>query len=189
MDYFEHKKIHNVISIALLLLILFQSTGYLVIFKVQQQQIRREIKSRIKAGVSEDELVLLKFPTYWREVETFQCQFIKDHEFRYNGTMYDIVRQVTRGDSTWYYCLTDEKETFLFAQLDELVKRDMNNNTERNQQRENLLRLLHTFFCNQPEDPLFISVWEDYKLPRYIFNLNTWYNTPQTPPPQSVSLT
>jgi len=161
-----------------------QPPGYLLIFKIQQYQIRKEIKQRIKAGVPENELVLLKIPRALEEKPNPVFQRIHEREFRYEGKMYDIVRREIHGDTTWYYCVSDEKETVLFANLDELVNRETSQNPQRRQQSEELQRLLNTFFVVQYNRPSLVSSPGEGGLIDYRFVIQTWINTPPVPPPK-----
>lgn len=174
----------SLISISLLQLMLFQSAGYLLIFKVQQTQIRREIKQRIKAGVSETELVLLKIPRTLEENPNNVFRRIHAREFRYHGNMYDIVRSEQHGDVTWYYCLSDEKETRLFANLDEYVNRDMHHNPEQQKQTERLEHLLRTLFFNKSTNLKLTHFTEEIEPVTYLFRIKTWVSSPSTPPPE-----
>src|SRR5512145_2319928 len=97
-------------SISLLFVLIFQGAGHFFVFKIQQHEIRREMKRRIKAGVPETELVLFKILDQ-KPDPAFQR--VDAHEFRFDGKMYDIVRRESHGDTTWYYCLSDELETQL----------------------------------------------------------------------------
>jgi len=172
----------NVIAIALLLFTLFHAAGYLFVFEIQKYEIRREIKQQIKAGVPEAELVLLKISG---ESSTLPFQRIDEHEFRYGGNMYDIVREEARGDTIWYYCLADEKETQLFADLDELVKRDMNQNTARHQKIEKLLHLLGPCFFSSRDEAPWVDSAEEVELTTDWFGLKIWIDPPPTPPPKA----
>lgn len=168
----------------LLLLMFFQPAGYLLIFKIQQYQIRKEMKHRIKNGVPEEELTLLKIPQALEEGFNPVFQRIHEREFRYEGKMYDIVRREIYGDTTWYFCVSDEKETVLFANLDELVNREANQNPRRKQQSEDIQRLLNTFFIVQQNRSYLVSSPGESGLINYRFVLETWISTPPVPPPK-----
>lgn len=172
------------VSWFLLLIMLFQPLGYLAIFKVQQYQVRREIKQRIKAGVPEHELVLLKIPRALEEQPNSSFQRIHSREFRYHGMMYDIVRQESHGDATWYYCILDAKESGLFANLDELVKRETAKNSRHKQQTERFYQLLNVLFIVQRVPPQPPGSERERELANYRFRLQTWTSTPPTPPPK-----
>ena len=168
----------------LLFLMLFQQAGYLVIFKARQYQIRKEIKHRIKAGVPENELILLKIPQALEKSRNPVFQRIHAREFRYDGKMYDIVRSQVNGDTTWYYCIADVQETRLFANLEELVNQNMHQNPEQKQQNEKLLRLLGAFYYNQSSSPYFVHFADEINAAGYRFSVKTWAGSPLNPPPE-----
>jgi len=159
---------------------LLQAAGYLFVFKLQQHEIRQEIKQQIKAGVPEGELVLFKLANGARVTWS-----IPEREFRSNGAMYDVARKEIHGDTTWYYCLSDEKETQLFAHLDEAVQRDMNQNPARQQQLERVLQSLGSLYFNHHQDFLFLDSAEEIKFPANGFSLKIWIAPPPTPPPEA----
>ena len=169
-------------AIALLFLMLLQAAGYIVVFEIQKHGIRREIKQQIKAGVPEAELVLLKF-CEGKSEPAFQR--VDEHEFRYGGKMYDIVRQENHGDTTWYYCLADEKETQLFAHLEELVKRGMRQNPEQQQRLERLLSIFGLLFFSPGDGAIWGETIEEMAVSNDCFELKTWITSPPTPPPEA----
>jgi len=172
------------VAISLLFFMLLQAGGYFFVFKIQQHEIRQEIKQQIKAGMPEDELVLLKIPNALAH-ESRSFWSIPEREFRSNGVMYDVVRQEGHGDTTWYYCLADEKETRLFANLDEAVKRDMNQNPARQQKLERILQLLGPLYFSHPQDFPFLESAQEVKLAADCFGLKIWIDPPPTPPPEA----
>lgn len=106
------------IAILFLALILFQLTGFLIVFKIKQNAIRKEIKLLIKNGVPENELFTIEFNS------SNQMDFDWKHskEFAYKGNMYDIVRTDTINQSTYlFYCVNDFQEKQLFANLDQII--------------------------------------------------------------------
>lgn len=109
-------------SLSILLLLAFGISiiGFFPLFKILQYQTRREIKLQIKQGIPENELHKIVFaanekPEWVREGK----------EFRYKNQMYDIVRKEKSNGSTIYYCVNDTEETQLFANLDVIVKKQM----------------------------------------------------------------
>jgi hypothetical protein len=150
---------------------------------MQQYQIRKEIKHRIKDGIPEEDLILLKLPTYLSHRTNSGFQWIHNREFRYQGKMYDVVRRMMYGDTIWYYCLADEKETQLFVHLDELVKQELDKNSERKQQIEKILVLLNSLFFLSFNDSPLIQPEREFDLIHYVFKPKTWIVEPPTPPP------
>jgi hypothetical protein len=169
-------------SLFLLFLMLFQTAGTLFVFRIQQHKIRREIKQQIKAGVPEAELVLFKSHE-GKPNPAFQR--VEKHEFRYAGKMFDIVRQESHGDTTWYYCLADEKETQLFANLDELVKQDMSGNSQHRKHVDELLHLLGVLYFTHSHEEYFICSNSQKTATFFFFSLKTWDFPPTTPPPEA----
>jgi hypothetical protein len=174
----------SVVAIALFLSMLFQAAGHFFVFKILQHETRRQIKQQIKAGVPKAELVLLEIPKDLEEKNNAVFQRIHERELRYNGCMYDIVRQENHGDTTWYSCLSDEKETQLFANLDELVKQDMAGNPQHRRQADELLRLLSVLYFNQKTEAFLIFLNAQKATPFFPFSLKTWDFSPATPPPE-----
>ncbi len=174
----------RIVALSLLFFMPFQTAGYLFVFKLQQHEIRQEIKQQIKAGIPEGELVLFKIPkTLASKTRSFWS--IPEGELHYNGKRYDVVRQETHGDTIWYYCLADEKETRLFANLDEAVKHDMNQNPARQQKRERILQLFGPLFFSHDQDFPFLEPAEQAKLAADCFGLKIWIDPPPTPPPEA----
>jgi hypothetical protein len=171
----------SLVATILLLFMLLQAAGYLLVFEIQKHAIRREIKQQIKAGVPEAELVLLKF-VEGKSYPAFQR--VHAREFRYQGKMYDVVRQESRGDTTWYYCIADEKETQLFANLEELVERDLGQNPGRQERIERLLSFFSLLFFHSHEEVAFAEARKALALRYESFGLKTWLDTPPTPPPE-----
>lgn len=103
----------------LLAVLVFDFAGVLVLFKVQQVSIRREIKRQIKRGLREDELHVITVTAENKHELTWE----EENEFEYRGNMYDVVRQETLNGSTKYFCINDRQEETLFANLEDLSRR------------------------------------------------------------------
>lgn len=173
-------------TISLLSFLLPQSLGTLILFKLQQHSIRQEIKQRITAGVPEEELVLLKIPKALERTDDAVFQRMHDSEFRYCGQMYDIVRAEAHGDTTWYYCISDDQETELFACLDAMIEREMSQDPERRHEHHELQRLLHALFlARAAASPFSQLATEQVNLGCSEFHISTWRPTPPSPPPQA----
>lgn len=113
---------------AILLLLSFSCgfSGVLVLFRLQQIRIRREVKSRIERGIPDSALqVILLHPANAAEFEWQGAD-----EFGYRGDRFDIVRKEVLSDtSTLYYCVNDRQESRLLASLHVLVKNKSDRNT------------------------------------------------------------
>jgi hypothetical protein len=175
------------IAVLLLVLMAVQIAGPMFAFSLLQNQIRREVRQRIKAGVSESDLVHLAIPKSLEKTPNERFQRIHSKEFRFDGRMYDIVRQEARGDTTYYACIYDHAETDLFAGLHRMMRDEMQNNPDRRQQQQDIRRMIDAQYLNSsgvhvPACPGQSSV-EAPPYPHPASHLPT----PPKPPPEPVS--
>lgn len=161
----------------------FNIGGIFIVFKYQQYHVRKEIKKQIKQGVPEDELtVIIKTAE-----NSDQFVWVKPgKEFRYKGTMFDIVRQTTgnNGDIT-YHCINDTQETTLFVNLDKQVKKNMDARNNGNDPVNNLFQSL--YFSPEPQQTIFASqgkIREEFH--HYYFSLSSALLKVSGPPPKIV---
>lgn len=103
----------NATALFLLFIFTLNLGGTYVIFKIQQHQIRREIKQEIKRGISEKDLTSITVSS-----ENENELIWKDHEeFSYKGMMYDIVHvEILNKTTKIYHCISDIQENNLIAQ-------------------------------------------------------------------------
>lgn len=175
--------IRIVASFLLVLMLLQPGAGWLI-FKTQQYQIRQEIKHRIRTGLPDTALVLLKIPQAWEDGPQQVFQRIHEREFRFQGKMYDIVRREMHGDTTWYYCVSDEKETELFANLEEMINHECRQNPQRKQQLEKLQQLINLVFILAASQPCRLDPGNGSRPASYQFATQTWTQSPPVPPPE-----
>jgi len=57
---------------------------------------------------------------------------LDEKEFRYNGSMYDIVREEVKEDSVYFYCILDKKETLLELLFTEHLAKQTRENSPQN---------------------------------------------------------
>jgi hypothetical protein len=80
------------------------------------------MKRRIKTSVPEQQLHSI---TVSAENDPSIKWVREGHEFRYKGSMYDIVTMESNNDSITYHCINDLEETLLFAELEQKVQQRM----------------------------------------------------------------
>ncbi len=56
----------------------------------------------------------------------------KGKEFWLNGNIYDVVKKQETADSITFHCINDRQEKSLFANLEELINRQMNSDAQSN---------------------------------------------------------
>ena len=149
------------VSILLLVTFAFDFAGVIILFHVQQFRIRREIKSQIKRGLSEDQLQIISLTPQL----SADMIWIKDHEFALHGEMFDIVHSDTCADgSIEFYCINDKQEKILFAQLDDLVRKSTQNEDPAGRTASELFQLF-SFYMVPPSVELSIP----FRLPAGIY--------------------
>lgn len=134
------KLLANILIVSLLL---FQSAGMGLIYSLQLGAARHEVKQRLKHGVPEEDRVLLKIPLSLEQTENDVFHRVHAGEFRYKGEMYDILKSESHGDTTWYVCIHDVKESGIFKQLDEQVKLFVSTNPGQQHQRALAFSFFH----------------------------------------------
>ncbi len=108
---------------------------------------KREIKWRMIDGLDKEEFVLLKFTK--KETQT-KLRWEHSREFEYNGQMYDIVDTEIKGDSIFYRCWWDHKETQLNKKLDKLVVQAFGKDPQKRNKQEQLFSFFKSFFSPEP---------------------------------------
>lgn len=155
----------------------------LLMFEIEQLEIREEAWERIELGVPETELAVFKI-VRGAPVDP-AMQWYDRHEFRYHGEMYDVVRVAQQADTTLLYCLADEKESELLAKRDVFEKQQAQPSHRPRKQQRNLQRFLSTFYSVINATPRLHFVTETAQSHLYLFRLKTWTSAPSTPPPKA----
>jgi hypothetical protein len=96
----------------ILVLVLFNSMGYYFLFELNKINARREIQSIIQQHPAKMTILTIVDVENDREFHR-----IDRKEFRYKGTMFDIVREIKTGNTTVFICLHDTRESNLVAGL------------------------------------------------------------------------
>ena len=87
-----------------------------MVWHVHRQALRRAVKTRLKALLPAEELTTFVFAA-----DELADVRVDRHEIRYQGHMYDIVRETPLGSRIEVACIADEEEDRLFAQLPTLI--------------------------------------------------------------------
>ncbi len=126
------------------------TVGEYVVVKAVQWDVRRDVKRRIKAGIPKEELVMLQFS---KRQPPSNIVWMHAREFRYEGNMYDVVNQEDIGDSIRYYCILDERDTWLYANIEQQIRQELTGNPQRQRQQTELLQQIPKFFW-LPANPI-----------------------------------
>jgi hypothetical protein len=106
-------------ALVLLLLPILPFSAAFTSLKWEKASLRRAVKERMMKTEDESSFVHLAFAN---EEMAEQLEWEHSREFEYRGEMYDVVRQETRNDSTFFTLWWDTDETELNRKLARLIE-------------------------------------------------------------------
>jgi len=92
----------------LILLLVFNTAGYIVVYRQLHKYFKQVGFKETKKHFTKEELTPILL-----EEASAHFEWVKPHEIRYHGSMYDIVFREKQGDSVILYCISDERENLL----------------------------------------------------------------------------
>lgn len=146
---------NTMLLVLLAALLLFHAELPLLIFKSFEYKYKKEIKQLIKSGVPEKDLVSFGFHISVINTGANDFRWIKKNEFRYKDEMYDIVKTEYRGDSVYYKCIHDLKESKLFSNFDRYLIDLLKSDSSKKNEFLSLFNYLNTFYL--PVQPISIN--------------------------------
>lgn len=167
----------------LLCLFLFNTMGYFFVFRINQSFIRSEVKGIIKAGCLKANYTLLKISNPKSNPDFKKTE--KD-EFLYLGRMYDIVREWTKDDTTYFYCINDKQEEQLIAGFQSIQK--FVPGTGSSDKAKHTLAILYHVITIALLNELTVPVQKqpvDFKFCEYTYQPHSSCQTPISPPPKA----
>lgn len=115
----------KLIAIVLLLCISVQIWGYHLYFTFQRAFVKSEVKAMLRN--KPDEASTTKFAFNTGNKEDRQLMWEDEHEFRYNGEMYDVIEKRTVDGVLQIRCISDKAETALVQHYKGLLNDDFSN--------------------------------------------------------------
>ncbi len=112
----------------------------------QISMVQKEVKELMIPGMEKDELVVLKFT---REKAQKELDWKHSKEFEYKGEMYDVVEKEIKGDTIYYHCWWDHRETELNEQLDILVAKILGNNPQKQNSRDRIVEFYKNLYFSK----------------------------------------
>lgn len=147
-----------------------------------QRQIRKEIKGRIKQQVPEDELVTI----VQTKENAGEFSWIHSKEFRYKGTMYDIVSLEKVSETRFiYHCVTDHQETLLFKNLGKYVNNTMNANPANSKANTLLSSFFNSLYPPEISSQMHLLESEEINWACYTTEYNSPFLKLSSPPPKA----
>ena len=111
---------------------------------VKRVNLRKEVKHRMMAGIPKERLSLI--------ISTPETAHLLDwehsKEFEYEDEMYDVVYVESKGDSTYYWCWEDHKESELNKELTILFHKSLDQSSDEDSNNTFSLTLLKTLFSS-----------------------------------------
>ncbi|MBN8703754.1 MAG: hypothetical protein J0M08_11870 [Bacteroidetes bacterium] len=145
-----------------------------------RNQIKHEIKQKIKKSIPDDELTTFTLS----KVEYENLEWIEKKEFRLNGNMYDVVKKTIHINGTIIlHVINDKKEKELFVNLEKQIQQNDKNSAAG----KNLQKLFKLFSCiDAPISELAILVRDNSILlsERYQACLLSFSREVPSPPPK-----
>jgi hypothetical protein len=108
----------KLVTILMLTLLLYNAVGYYFVFQYQHQKAEEEFQEYLSSSIiSDDDLTIFKVPVEEYAAKQTNGFDRVEGDFEQNGKFYEIVKQRLENDTIFIYCLNNEKEEALYAQL------------------------------------------------------------------------
>lgn len=149
----------------------------------QKYEIKGEVRKMISNGIEEEELVLLKFT---KEESETKLKWEHAREFSYKQKMYDIVESQIVGDSVFYLCWKDQKETNVNNNLKMIANKFFNCKSQQDQKKDQINNFYKSLYCQQNiiKDNTLTEL-QINKLSAYFLLIQTQAFSPPSPPPKA----
>lgn len=170
-------------SLAILItaLLLFNSSGYILLYVSSLHFVKKYILKALDNNEYDKEIFLLTLSKKDIAEGKISFKWFHSREFRYNGDMYDIKKNLSDEDSLRVYCYFDEKENLL-EQLFHKFAKSEGDKSKQKHTNINLLSFIGLFFYS--EEISFSESAGDYIIFLKI-SANEQFNSEiPTPPPQ-----
>lgn len=116
----------RLISILLVMMLIFNSAGYVLVFYQLKKYFKKEAFSKLEKYINPADLTTIVVSKYQYENEDENFYFVEPHEIKYFGKMYDIARTEFTADSIRIYALNDENEDNLHELFAQFFSRTLN---------------------------------------------------------------
>ncbi|CAN5570908.1 hypothetical protein BH10BAC1_BH10BAC1_07590 [soil metagenome] len=168
---------------SLLAIFIFNTVGYYFVFKLNQSCIKQEVKTHLKHNLSDDKLtIIIVLKSDLKKVEWLE----DGKEMRYDNNLYDVVKKTESESSVTFYCIDDDQETQLFADLDNHIQTYITNNSQKDTHSKKLIdHLIKLYFIQLPVLKFNKTENEmDYSI--CLLNYQSKYFQIDSPPPEYI---
>lgn len=145
------------------------------------------MRSRLRSDPDQFELAVFDFELKDGEPAASSFEWEEDgDEFRYNGSIYDVVEKKITGNKLWIRCIDDKKEAEIIKKIEGLQKNEQGNKSSGSVPMQQLLSLLLFNEDNRSEPVTLVSAL--HHIDHYIESFNLIIIDIQSPPPRKVLL-
>lgn len=115
----------KIIPYTFLIIFLYNTMGYYVVYKILSYDLKREFQSEMKASLKEKDCTIITLSK--TEIDNYLVD--DKQELYFNDCYYDIVKIKEQDDLLIVYCLDDQKEDSLFEMYCNHIKNDYSGNS------------------------------------------------------------
>lgn len=174
----------------MLVLLVYNFLGYYVVFYFEHRDVREEFAEYINLRqYQEQDLKLFKVPISVYLEKTSSDFSRVEGDFEYNGRFYEVVKQSIQNDTLYTYCLNNEKEEQLLAQLyDHIANNGLDTKNSKSGKSNPLKNLLKEYIQKNYSNMAAVLVGSinTQNNTQYFFNLPYIYLSIPNPPPELV---
>ena len=169
----------KLIVIFLSVCFLLNITGYHIIFYLQQEGIKTEMREAIRMQTySEDETDFVFSVNDKQSMK--QLDWEGDDEFSFNGEMYDVIEKKTENGKLIIRSIADKQETALLKK----AKDHWNQNEKSNKVADELFQLLQSLFHSPKAEELVLIKPSENRISFISLPLPSQVKKIPTPPPR-----
>jgi hypothetical protein len=106
----------KIFAVFVLLILLFNSMGYYFLFELNKYQVQKSIQHHPER--KSPAFCILRIP---EPENNPSFSRIDKKEIRFQGKMYDIIKEVRNNNTTLFYCIRDTREDNLLAAMKRLT--------------------------------------------------------------------
>ena len=156
------------------------------VYQFWEYRVKKEVKRMIRAGMSNEDLELIKMPKEWVETPPSNIEWEHSKEFVLNGVYYDIVRSVEKEGDFYFYCYKDTKETALSIGLDRHTREFIAENPTKKDTKETISSFFSKQYWHAMEKQLLLLNTTVIKWVTVDLSASLIYLSNITPPPELV---
>ena len=146
----------------------------------QEHQFHKSVRRVLTHGVDRAQLSRIAVPIR----SAPEMDWIHHKEFRYRGSMFDVVHREYRSDSAIYWCWWDAEENRLMSQLDRLVNGLSASDPMRDKLDERWMHFIKGFWVDGHEKQTLEDGRDDVRKPCWNDLQKAGYSENSSPPPE-----